>query len=182
MIQLLGPRLNTKICSGTVVLATVSDSNSFSLVLSLPYELKKYVAIGNVFQAMLPDGSTRKATVQKFMASVDATSQTQNVLLKIDGKQDIPENLIIKVRIPKKSNGSAIALPKAAVLSNETETEFWIMKMINKNTAVKVPITKGIVTDDKIEVLSPVLSSKDQILLTGNYGVADTIKVKVVKN
>ena len=90
--------------------------------------------------------------------------------------------LIIKVRIPKKSNGNAITLPKAAILSNETETEFWIMKMINKNTAVKVPITKGIVTDDKIEVLSPSLSSKDQILLTGNYGVADTIKVKVVKN
>ncbi len=164
------------------VLATVSDSNSFGLVLSLPYALKKYVAIGNVFQAILPDGTIRKATVQKFMASVDATSQTQNVLLKIDGKQDIPENLIIKVRIPKKSNGNAITLPKAAILSNETETEFWIMKMINKNTAVKVPITKGIEADDKIEVLSPALSSKDQIVLTGNYGVADTIKVKVVKN
>ncbi|MEI7509131.1 MAG: HlyD family efflux transporter periplasmic adaptor subunit [Flavobacterium sp.] len=164
------------------VLATVSDSNSFGLILSLPYELKKYVTIGNVFKAMLPDGSTRNATVQKFMASVDATSQTQNVLLKIDGKQDIPENLIIKVRIPKKSNSTAIALPKAAVLSNETETEFWIMKMINQNTAVKVPITKGIEADDKIEVISPKLSSKDQILVTGNYGVADTIKVKVVKN
>ena len=164
------------------VLATVSDSNSFGLVLSLPYELKKYVTIGNAFKALLPDGSFRNATVQKFMASVDAASQTQNVLLKIDGKQDIPENLIIKVRIPKKSNGSAIALPKAAVLSNETETEFWIMKMINQNIAVKVPIKKGIEADNKIEILSPTLSSKDRILLTGNYGVADTIKVKVVKN
>lgn len=164
------------------VLATISDSNSFGLVLSLPYELKKYVTIGNVFKALLPDGSYRNATVQKFMASVDAASQTQNVLLKIDGKQDIPENLIIKVRIPKKSNGSAIALPKAAVLSNETETEFWIMKMINQNIAVKVPIKKGIEAEDKIEILSPTLSSKDKILLTGNYGVADTIKVKVVKN
>jgi hypothetical protein len=135
-----------------------------------------------VFKALLPDGSSRNATVQKFMASVDAASQTQNVLLKIDGKQDIPENLIIKVRIPKKSNGSAIALPKAAVLSNETETEFWIMKMINQNIAVKVPIKKGIEADDKIEILSPTLSSKDKILLTGNYGVADTIKVKVIKN
>lgn len=164
------------------VLATISDSNSFGLVLSLPYELKKYVTIGNVFKALLPDGSSRNATVQKFMASVDAASQTQNVLLKIDGKQDIPENLIIKVRILKKSNGSAIALPKAAVLSNETETEFWIMEMINQNIAVKVPIKKGIEADDKIEILSPTLSSKDKILLTGNYGVADTIKVKVIKN
>ena len=116
------------------------------------------------------------------MPNVDATSQTQNVILKIKGNQDIPENLIVKVRIPKKTSGSSIALPKAAVLSNETETEFWIMKLIDNNTAVKVPIEKGIETDDKVEILSPVLTSKDLILLTGNYGVADTIKVKVVKN
>ena len=33
------------------------------------------------------------------MPTVDATSQTQNVILKIIWKQDIPENLIVKVRI-----------------------------------------------------------------------------------
>ncbi|MFI0491010.1 hypothetical protein, partial [Flavobacterium sp.] len=70
---------------------------------------------------------------------------------------------------------------KAAVLSDETETVFWIMKMINSNTAVKVPIEKGVETDDKVEIVSPVLTPKDRILLTGNYGVADTIKIKLIK-
>jgi hypothetical protein len=55
------------------------------------------------------------------------------------------------------------------------------MKMINANTAIKIPIKKGIQTEDKIEILSPVLTRNDKILLTGNYGVADTIKVKVIK-
>jgi hypothetical protein len=72
-------------------------------------------------------------------------------------------------------------LPKSAVLSDETETDFWIMKMINANTAIKVPIQKGIQTEDRIEILSPVLTREDKILLTGNYGVSDTIKVKVIK-
>ena len=163
-------------------LVTINDTKSFGIVLSLPYELKKYIALGQQLNVALPDDTTREATVQKFMPTVDATSQTQNVVLKINGKQDIPENLIVKVRINKSSNFKTISLPKSAVLSDETETDFWIMKMINSNTAIKIPIKKGIQTEDKIEILSPVLTSDDKILLTGNYGVADTIKVKVIKN
>ena len=162
-------------------LVTINDTKSFAIVLSLPYNLKKHIAIGQQLKVTLPDATSRTATVQKFSPTVDATSQTQNVVLKINGKQDIPENLIVKVRINKSSNSKAVSLPKAAVLSDETETNFWIMKMINATTAIKIPIKKGIQTDDKIEILSPVLTPNDKILLTGNYGVTDTIKVKVIK-
>ncbi len=163
-------------------LVTINDAKSFGVLLSLPYELKKYVAVGQSFSIALPDGTNRTGVVQKFMPTVDAISQTQNVVLKIDGKQDIPENLIVKIKINKSSNSHTIALPKAAVLSDETESHFWIMKLINANTAVKIPIQKGIETDTQIEIISPILTNKDQILLTGNYGVNDTIKVKVIKN
>ncbi|MFV7234856.1 efflux RND transporter periplasmic adaptor subunit [Flavobacterium sp. ZB4R12] len=163
-------------------LVTINDANSFAIVLSLPYELKKQVPIGKIFSVFMPDGTSVKAKVQKFMPTVDVTSQTQSVILKIIGKQDIPENLIVKVRIEKASSSKNISLPKAAVLSDETETNFWIMKMINNNTAIKIPIKKGIETEDKVEILSPNLTRKDKIVLTGNYGVGDTIKVKIVKN
>lgn len=162
-------------------LAIINDSNSFGIVLSLPYDLKQYVKPNQELTAYLPDGTTIKTTVQKFMPSVDMASQTQNVVLKCSEK-NIPENLIVKVRIYKNSKSKSISLPKSAVLSDETETEYWIMKMIDQNTAVKIPIEKGITSDDRIEVIAPVLTSKDKILLTGNYGVSDTIKVKVSKN
>jgi multidrug efflux pump subunit AcrA (membrane-fusion protein) len=163
-------------------LVTINDAKSFAIVLSLPFELKKYISLGQQLSVVLPDATSRIATVQKFSPTVDATSQTQNVVLKINGKQDIPENLIVKVRITKTSSNKTISLPKLAVLSDETETDFWIMKMINSNTAIKIPIQKGVQTEDKVEILSPVLTPKDKILLTGNYGVGDTIKVKVIKN
>jgi len=162
-------------------LVSINDTKSFGVVLSLPYDLKKYVFIGKSFTVILPDATIRQATVQKFMPTVDAASQTQNVVLKINGQQDLPENLIVKVRIIKTINKKAITLPKSAVLGNETQTDFWIMKMINSNTAIKIPIEKGIESKDKIEILSPVLTANDKILLTGNYGVGDTIKVRVIK-
>lgn len=163
-------------------LVTINDTKSFAILLSLPYELKKYISVGQQLTVALPDATSRIAKVQKFSPTVDATSQTQNVVLKINGKQDIPENLIVKVRINKTSNSKTISLPKSAVLSDETESDFWIMKMINSNTAIKIPIKKGIQTENNIEILSPVLTRDDKILLTGNYGVADTIKVKVIKH
>ena len=53
------------------------------------------------------------------------------------------------------------------------------MKLIDSTTAVKVPVQKGIETNSSVEILSPPLSAKDQILITGNYGLTDTAKVSV---
>ena len=57
---------------------------------------------------------------------------------------NIPQNLVAKVKIVKVSKTAAATLPKNSVLSDETQSEFWVMKMINDTTAVKVPVKKGI--------------------------------------
>ncbi len=68
-------------------------------------------------------------------------------------------------------------LPKAAVLANEEQSEFWVMKLINDSTAIKVPICKGIETSEKVEILKPSFYKTDRILLSGNYGLPDTARV-----
>jgi hypothetical protein len=42
-------------------------------------------------------------------------------------------------------------------------------------------VIKGIETTDRVEIIRPVLSPNDKIILTGNYGLPDTAKVKIVK-
>lgn len=160
-------------------LAVINDAASFSIVLSLPYELKKYVKPNELLDVSLPDGTTIKTKVEKYMPTVDPASQTQNVILKTLQNSNIPESLIVKVRINKTAADKMISLPKGAVLSDETQTDFWIMKVIGKNMAVKIPIKKGIESFDKVEILSPKLKPDDKILLTGNYGAGDTIKIKI---
>ena len=59
----------------------------------------------------------------------------QNILL-------IPENLIAKVELLKQQLIGVTLLQKAAVLSNEEQTEFWIMKLLNDSVAVKTGIKK----------------------------------------
>ena len=45
--------------------------------------------------------------------------------------------------------------------------------------AIKVPIKKGLETADRVEILAPPLRTSDRILLTGNYGLPDTARVKI---
>jgi hypothetical protein len=162
-------------------LAVITDTKSFVFLLDMPYELRPYVMNKKSLEMVLPDGEKLIGIISGNMPSMDATSQTQSIILKVNSSHALPENLIAKVRVIKSFKGTASSLPKTAVLTDETQTEFWVMKMMNDSTAAKVAIKKGIETVERIEILSPVFAAADKILITGNYGLSDTAKVQIVK-
>lgn len=162
-------------------LAIITDTRSFVFILSLPYELRPYLAANHQLQLRLPDQTVLNGYIEMAMPSVDSVSQTQNYVIKVNTNKQIPENLIAKVSLVKQSSLNTVSLLKSAVLTDEIQSRFWIMKMIDSTTAIKVPVVKGLETADKIEILSPKLFSTDKILLTGNYGLPDTAKVIVTK-
>ena len=160
-------------------LAVISNINSFVFIMDVPYEYKQYVTNNKQVELTLPDGERIRGNIQASMPFMDSVSQTQAVAIKVTASHSIPQNLVAKVRVIKVSKPAAASLPKGAVLSDETQSDFWVMKMINDSTAVKIPIKKGIETADKVEILSPSFNPSDKIVLSGNYGLADTAKVKV---
>ena len=162
-------------------LAIVSDMNSFVFLLNLPYELKPYIMQRKPVELYLPDGTKLQGNIVSLMPTVDSASQTQTVIIKVVSKTVIPQNLIAKVRIVKDVKNNAQTVPKSAILSDESQTDFWVMKMIDSVTAAKVSVRKGLELKDKVEILEPVFSKTDQILLTGNYGLPDTAKVIIEK-
>lgn len=162
-------------------LAVINEGSSFVFLLQLPYELRSTLQRNQSMQLTLPDGEKLNAQVSSIMPAVDSLSQTQSIVLRVNSSHPIPENLIAKARLIKAEKSNTVSLPKSAVLANETQTEFWVMKLINPTTAVKIPVTKGIETSDRIEILSPKFSTNDKIVVTGNYGLADTAKVKIVQ-
>ena len=161
-------------------LAVISDVRSFVFILNLPYELRPFVLDKKTVELLLPDGKSLIGNIASAMPVVDSVSQTQNIVIRVN-ERGLPANLIAKVRVVKTARPNAVSLPKQSVLSDETQTNFWVMKVIDSTTAVKVPVTKGIEINDRIEILSPVFSASDKFLLTGNYGLADTAKIKIIQ-
>ena len=162
-------------------LAVINDARSFVFIMELPYELRSYIKLGDRLLVNLPDGEKIPGQVSSLMPTVESVSQTQEIVIKINSGHTIPENLVAKVRIPKIVRNHTISLPKAAVLSDETQSNFWVMKMTDSVTAVKIPVKKGIETNERIEILSPVFSTTDKFLLSGNYGLPDTARVNIIQ-
>ncbi|GGI23764.1 HlyD family efflux transporter periplasmic adaptor subunit [Pedobacter mendelii] len=162
-------------------LAIISNRNSLVFLLDLPYELNNIIRQNGNLTVLLPDGTALPGSISGTMPSVDSLAQTQRYIIKVPSGKDIPEGLIGKVRLSKVSHTNAQVLPKSAVLANETEDEFWVMTLINDSTAVKINVKKGIENNNITEVLSPKFSKTDRIITSGNYGLADTAKVKIEK-
>jgi multidrug efflux pump subunit AcrA (membrane-fusion protein) len=161
-------------------LAVISNSNSFAFVMNMPYELRPYIINKSSVLVVLPDGEKLQGTIGEQMPVVDSAAQTQSLVIRVHPTHTIPENLVAKVRIVKTFKPAAVTLPKAAVLTNETQTDFWVMKMIGDSMAVKMPVKKGMESSGRIEIVSPPIGDSDRFLISGNYGLADTAKVKII--
>jgi multidrug efflux pump subunit AcrA (membrane-fusion protein) len=162
-------------------LAIISDRESFAFVLQLPYELRSVIAHNQNMILTLPDGEKLSGHIASLMPSVDTLSQTQGIVIKVNNSHPIPENLVAKALVIKTAKSSAPSLPKSAVLSNETQNEFWVMKLINDTTAIKTSVKKGIESGGRIEIVSPKFNPADRVAVTGNYGLSDTARVRIVK-
>jgi len=161
------------------VLATITDAGSFGFVVDVPYEYLQIIKNKGSLPVTLPDNTVLQGKITKLMPSVDAVSQTVKVLLQVSD-HTIPENLIGTVRFSKTS-AYGLSVPKMAVVSDEAQSSFWVMKLINDTTAVKTVIDKGAETDQYIQIKSGNLTIKDRVIVSGNFGLSDTATVKIQK-
>ena len=162
-------------------LAVISDQNSFVFILNMPYEYRNIVLANKTVFLTLPDGTRLTGTIGTVFPNVDSLTQTQGVTVRVSPASPIPQNLIAKVHILRNAKKQTQTIGRSAVLSNDAQTSFWVMKMIDSTTAVKVPVKKGMEFPDQIEILDPIFKRTDQILVSGNYGLPDTAKVSIVK-
>lgn len=159
------------------VLATVNDASSFGFVMDVPYEYLNLLKNEKSILLTLPDGTHTTGIIAKVMPSADAISQTVKVLVKVANK-NIPENLIATVTFVK-NKSFGLSVPKAAVVSDETQSSFWVMKLINDSTAVRTDFEKGLENNKWTQVVSGNINTGDRVIVSGNFGLADTALVNI---
>jgi multidrug efflux pump subunit AcrA (membrane-fusion protein) len=162
-------------------LATISSLNSLVFILEVPYDMHAYVSQGKQCKITLPDNKVITANVGAKLSTIEPLAQTEKYILDPSGEINIPENLVAVVHFTKSIKENALTVPKEALLSDEAQTDWWVMKLINDSIAIKVPVTKGIENDTRIEITSPLFTPTDRIVVTGSYGLPDTAKIQIVK-
>jgi multidrug efflux pump subunit AcrA (membrane-fusion protein) len=162
-------------------LSTISSLNSLVFILEVPYDMHAYVSQGKQCKITLPDNKVITANVRAKLASIEPLAQTEKYILDPASEISVPENLVVLVHFTKNVKQNALTLPKEALLSDEAQTYWWVMKLINDSVAIKVPVTKGIETDVRVEITSPLFTLNDRIVVTGSYGLPDTAKIQITK-
>jgi biotin carboxyl carrier protein len=163
-------------------LCIIAAQSSFVFLLNVPFEQNKYAIPGRSCTILLPDSTILKGTISGKLSTVDPISQTQSYIVKPLTSAVLPENLSVLVVISKSSKENAQVIDKTCVLSDETMENFWVMKLINDSTAVKVEVKTGIKAGNKIEILSPAFEIRDRLINTGNYGLSDTTFVNIIQH
>ena len=160
-------------------LCTISQSSDLVFQVNVPFEYTGYTRSGTPCTIVLPDNTKHNAVFVKPLTAMNVSAQTQIVLVRTTDGVSLPEGLIAKVLVGKGSGNNNQVLPKECVLSDEMMQQFWIMKLINDSTAVKVPVIIGNKNKSEIEIITPRFTANDKILSNGNYGLPDTALVKV---
>src|SRR5205814_9892609 len=65
-------------------LAVITDTKSFVFLLDMPYELRPFIINKKMLEMVLPDVEKLTAAITGNMPSMDATSQTQSIILKVN--------------------------------------------------------------------------------------------------
>jgi multidrug efflux pump subunit AcrA (membrane-fusion protein) len=163
------------------LLAVVSNPSSMRIKVNVPFEDVSKVKIGNNCEIQLPGGEKLKGIIDRKIPRVDSATQTQIYFLKLDNYKQLPENLNVAVRIPFQRIKDALVIPKNSISTNVTQDSFWVMKLVNDTTAVRVNVQKGIENDSLVQLVNTSLKPDDRVILTGHYGLPDTVKVEIQK-
>ena len=162
-------------------LCTVAESNEVLVQLNLPFEYNSLIKTGTKCTLVLGDDTRFEGTVYQILPTIDEANQTQQILIKPHTNKKLPENLNLAVEILKARHGKTCLVPREAIMTNETQTEFWVMKVVDNKLAIKVPIKKGIENDDTVEALSSGLTNSDVVIIEGAYGLNDSTVVRIIK-
>ncbi len=158
-------------------IAIIANPSSLRITLNVPYQYVSRMNLHRQCRIFLPDGKVVHATIQKAIPSVDPVSQTQTFLLRLVDHVNLPENLNVNARLPLRTITNAQMLPLSTILSTEMQDQFWVMKLINDSTAVRIDIDKGIETDSLVQIIHPEFNLTDKIISDGGYGLPDTARV-----
>lgn len=160
----------------------ISDIGSLVFIVQVPFEYNSLVKTGATCNIVLSDGKIIIGTIKNELDQMSLNGQTRQYLVKPSTQMFIPENLLATVIITTQTASSNQILPVSCVLTDEMMQNFWVMKLINDTTAVKINVKTGLKNKDEVEISEPIFSPTDRILSQGNYGLSDTALVNVIKH
>lgn len=162
-------------------LCSVLNNRDLMIKVNVPFEYHSYVRAGEKCRIYLSDNSVIDGTVSRILPLVDEASQTQTALIKPETGRSLPEKLNMIVKFTGEKHLQTYLVSKSSLMTDETQSQFWVMRVESGNRAIKVPVDRGIENDSIVEISSPALNVADRIITDGAYGLPDSSVIETAK-
>ncbi|MCJ7449668.1 MAG: HlyD family efflux transporter periplasmic adaptor subunit [Bacteroidales bacterium] len=162
-------------------LCSIVNNKDLMVQLNVPFEYNAMIRSGKKCKIILPDNTIFNGAVYQVLSLIDEANQTQSVLIKPESRRLLPENLNLTIQFILDQHLQTFLVSRSSLMTNETQSTFWVMKIINDSLAVKIPVIRGIENDSIAEIISPLLNKSDLVISEGAYGLPDSTIVKIVK-
>jgi len=161
------------------VLASCVRTNSMRIIVYIPVEQELAVEKMKDCLVTLPDGTSIEGRVAGKLTAAESQNQTQAYIIEPKKPITLAENINIKVQFTAEQIQNAVFVPESAVLGNEEQTRFWVMKLMNDSICLKVAVEKGLKTDSLVQLIGSNLTISDLVVSEGAYGLPDSARVQV---
>lgn len=169
-------------------LFTVVDLSTINFLADVPLHEVQNLHTGQqcaIHFALLPQNEL-KAVVDAINPQTDPASQTVKVRCRFIGiplavTAMLKTEMIGTARIMTGIHHNVLLVPKVAVLRNDETNIFSIVTVTGDTLARTVNVGIGASTDSTVEVMSDELREGMSVVTEGNYSLADSTKVKVVR-
>jgi hypothetical protein len=162
-------------------LCNIVDIKDLIVKVNVPFEYNSILTRERRCSIRLADNTTVPGSVIRILPVVDEVNQTQTVFIKPETVRQLPENLNLSVSFTSERHPQAFLVARSSLMANETQSDFWVMKIISGNMAVQVPVRKGIVNDTIAEIISSDININDLVISEGAYGLPDSSSIRIEK-
>jgi hypothetical protein len=163
------------------LLCNIVNNRDLMIQLNVPFEYNNILKQGKECKIILPDNTIVNGEVYRMLSVIDDANQTQMVLLRPEPGRNLPENLNLTIQFVKEQHYQSLLVSRSSLMTNETQNEFWVMKIVNDSIAVRIPVMRGIENDSLSEIITPLLSKNDLVISEGAYSLPDSAVVKIIK-
>lgn len=154
-------------------LCVITEDKHPVVLIQIPYAEQEIVRQSNTCEIILPDQKNITGTFRAFIPNVEAASQTIPAIIQPMANRVLPENMMVSATFTLPSTTSLI-VPKEALFTNETQSVFWVIKLLNDSLAIHVPVACSTENDSLVSIASPILDEGDWVITKGGYGLADS--------
>lgn len=137
------------------------------------------IHVGNKAQVTIPNLSNSPSFTGKVIKQnreIDPATQLIHIWIELDNPNQILQpGMFAVAKIFVNEQKKALVVPRSAVLSDH---DGYYVFIVDKNTAHKVKIKPGIITDKQVQILQG-LQAGQHVVHLGNYELEDGMKVTI---